>query len=179
MEVIAEPLTDLSLVQRAASVTAHGAKVRSGIKMWACNEHSPLRAYIWWVAMYGIPYRAAMHLRTHHLGVEHFVSTTRPDFAPDGGEDSKSAPVNHAMLLNAQSLINISRSRLCYKAHLRTVWVMRRVRKAVAVHDPELARWLRPECVYRNGYCPEPKECYPGLENVLWMYGQNEESGYE
>lgn len=51
MQVVAEPITNLRHVQRAASITAHGAEVRSGIGAWCRTEHSPLRAYIWWVEL--------------------------------------------------------------------------------------------------------------------------------
>jgi len=172
--VTVEPITSSDLVRRAASVTAHGAEVRSGIDVWARTEHSPLRAYIWWIELHGVPYRTSVHLVRHHVGIEHYVSTTRPDLAPDGGADSKQAPVDHAMLLNAQALINLGRSRLCYKAHAGTVRVMRMIRREVAAADAELARWMRPECVYRNGYCPEPYECQPGLAKVLRMYRREE-----
>lgn len=171
MRVTAKRLTGLEQVQEAASVTARGATVRAGIGFWAETEHSPLRAYLWQVDLQGIPYRASVHLVRHKVGVEHYVSTTRPDLAPNGGEDSKSAPVNHTMVANAQALITMARSRLCYKAHAQTVNAMRRIRDAVAEQDPELARWLRPECVYRHGYCPERRECRPGLARVLQLYG--------
>jgi hypothetical protein len=36
--------------------------------------------------------------------------------------------------------------------------------------DPDLADHMVPECVYRNGFCPEMRECKPGLEKVMKAY---------
>ena len=168
-QATAEPLTDYRMLARAAGVTAHGAEIRLPLSRWYRAEHSPIRCLLWWIELRGIPYRASVHLARHKAGVEHYVSTTRPDIAPDGGSDSKSAPVDHGMLINAQALITMSRKRLCYRSHHQTIKAWLRVRRAVGEHDPDLQGSMVPECVYR-GRCPEMTECHIGEERVARMY---------
>ena len=170
-QVTAEPLTDYRMLARAAGITAHDAEIRVPLSRWYRAEHSPIRCLLWWIDLRGIPYRVSVHLARHKIGVEHFVSTTRPDLAPDGGSDSKSAPVNHGMLVNAQALITMSRKRLCYRSHHQTVETWLRVRRAVGEHDPDLRDAMVPECVYR-ARCPEMTECHIGEKTVRRMYEQ-------
>ena len=167
--VTAEPLTDYRMLARAAGITAHGAEIRVPLSRWYRAEHSPIRCLLWWIELRGIPYRVSVHLVRHKIGVEHYVSTTRPDLAPDGGSDSKTAPVDHGMLVNAQALIMMSRKRLCYRSHHQTIEAWLRVRRAVGEHDPDLRDAMVPECVYR-GRCPEMTECHIGEERVARMY---------
>ena len=82
----------------------------------------------------------------------------------------RETPVNHGMLINAQALIQISRKRLCLKAHRKTVAVWTKLRKAIREIDPDLANHMVPECVYRNGFCPELRPCAPGVEKVVAVY---------
>lgn len=58
------------------------------------------------------------------------------------------------MTANAQSLINISRKRLCSCAskETREAWIQ--VKSAIAEIDPIMASKMVPECIYR-GFCPE------------------------
>lgn len=100
-----------------------------------------------------------MHLVRHKIGVEHFVKSNRDDRG-GAGDDlvTRNSPVNHAMLINAQGLINMARKRLCFKAHEKTRKVMEAIRAQVALVDPDLAVYMVPECIYRNG-CHELKSC--------------------
>ena len=61
-------------------------------------------------------------------------------------------------VVNAQTLINISRKRLCHCAskETREAWVA--VKNAIAEFDPMMARAMVRNCVYR-GRCPEMKCC--------------------
>ena len=72
---------------------------------------------------------------------------------------NRTTPVNHRMLLNAQHLIDISRRRLCYQASHKPRFAWRMVRDAVMAIDHDLARYMVPNCVYRGGYCCEPRPC--------------------
>jgi len=72
---------------------------------------------------------------------------------------TRNSPVNHRMLLNAQHLIDMSRKRLCYQASEDTRHVMQRIQLAVCAVDPDLSSYMVPNCVYRGGYCCEPKPC--------------------
>lgn len=62
------------------------------------------------------------------------------------------------MSCNTQALINISRKRLCKKAHEETIKVWQAVKEAIAELDPVVAKYMVRECVYR-GFCPEEKSC--------------------
>jgi hypothetical protein len=121
--------------------------------------------------MSDLPTFVSVHFVRHKIGVEHFVKTMRddlyvdPDFVAD-----RNTPVNHGMLINLQALIQMCRKRLCYKAHKKAVAAMRKIVKAVLEIDPELRPFLVPECAYRNGYCPELRECHVGLPKVMEAY---------
>jgi hypothetical protein len=119
--------------------------------------------------MHGIPSFVSTHLVRHKIGIEHYVESFRDDRGGTGNEN-RLTPVNHGMLLNAQALIQISRKRLCYKSHSKTIAVWTKVRNEIAIIDQDLAMAMVPECVYRNGLCPELLECKPGVEKVLTAY---------
>lgn len=125
-------------------------------------EHSPIRAVLYHVVLTGIPYWVSVHLVRHKVGVEHFVSSQRPDRSPSGAarhDLPQDAPVTHAMLVNAAALIAMSRKRLCSKAAEETRKTWEQVRLEVAKIDPETAEAMVPECVYRGGRCPEMAPC--------------------
>lgn len=158
MKVTAYKLTGEGLAQRACSFTNHMKSSNISLeKLYHC-EHSPMRTQLFWVEMYGIPTFVSVHLVRHSQGVTHYVESNRDD---RGGVDKvdRLTPVNHAMLCNAQALINMSRKRLCAKAHAKTQEVMYQIKEAVSEVDDDLARYMVTECVYRGGQCYELKPC--------------------
>ena len=61
--------------------------------------------------------------------------------------------------VNAQTLINISRRRLCNTASKETVEAWKLVVKVLKENvDPIIADFLVPNCIYR-GFCPEVNSC--------------------
>lgn len=60
--------------------------------------------------------------------------------------------------VNAQTLINISRKRLCACASPETRYAWKIVKDAIADIDPIMAGFMVANCVYR-GRCPEMKSC--------------------
>jgi hypothetical protein len=62
------------------------------------------------------------------------------------------------MSCNAQALINISKERLCSKAHPLTIRVWNAVKNAIAEIDPIMAKHMVRKCEYR-GKCTEEKGC--------------------
>lgn len=171
MKIHIQPLTDLPLLQRAAQMTTHGQPINAPLKAWYRTEHSPVRARMFWVELLQIPTFVSVHLVRHKIGVEHYVQSMRPDRGGAGDTvTNRLTPVNHGLLINAQALIQISRKRLCYAASAKTVGVWARLRKAMKEVDPALAAYMVPECAYRNGICPEFKECGPGVEKVVTVY---------
>lgn len=69
-------------------------------------------------------------------------------------------PVNLGLCINAQSLIDMAKLRLCTGcAHAETVEVFREIKARIADVDSELADMMVRKCVYRNGLCGEPRCC--------------------
>lgn len=71
----------------------------------------------------------------------------------------RNTPVNLGLFLNAQSLIDMAKLRLCNQAHKDTIKVFQALKDKVAEVDPELASLMVRKCVYRNGLCGEPRCC--------------------
>lgn len=69
-------------------------------------------------------------------------------------------PVNLSLCINAQSLLDMAKLRLCTgcAAH-ETVTVFRAIKDEIAKIDPDLASMMVRKCVYRNGLCGEPRCC--------------------
>lgn len=173
MNVIVREVTDPQLVRRACEMTMHGQISRVSMRAMYRAEHSPIRCRMFWVELQGIPSFVSVHLVRHKHGVEHFVQSMRDDlYLEKNSKVDRNTPVNHGMFINAQALIQISRKRLCLKSHAKTVAVWTKVRKAIKDIDADLADHLSPECVYRNGLCPELKQCKPGVDEVIRAYAE-------
>jgi hypothetical protein len=119
-------------------------------------EHSPMRTLMITIAMWQVPYFASVHFVRHKHGVEHYVKSQRSN--PERGAERQDAPVNHVMDLNAQSLVNMSRKRLCFKADPVTRSLMESIKAEIEKSDPLLSSFMVPECIYRNG-CHEFQSC--------------------
>ena len=150
-------LIDASLMRKACSFTMGGKVSNAALDLMYLAEHSPIRTQVFWVEMINIPTFVSVHMVRHKIGVEHFVKSNRDDRGGDGKED-RDTPVCHAMFINAQALIFMSRMRLCQKAHATTIRVWRMVKDAVWEADPALAQHMVPNCEYR-GRCTEMKSC--------------------
>lgn len=165
-DVSARLLVDWDVARDVARVTAGlepDGKVPDSdwIRRMLLAEHSPIRAVTYLITMTNVPYWVSVHLVRHKVGVEHYVSTQRPDRTKSGVDRHslpQDAPVTHVMVANAAALIAMSRKRLCNRAAPETQEAWRRVVEAVRAVDPVMAEFMRPECVYRHG-CPEPKSC--------------------
>ena len=123
-------------------------------------EHSCIRKihieYVWekiksWVSV---------HFVRHKFGIEHWVRSQRDDRT---GEDRDSKRqdtiIEHEIEVNAQEIINISRKRLCTQAHRETQNKWLDFLSELNKIEPEIVKQCVPECVYRNGLCPEIKSC--------------------
>lgn len=124
------------------------------------SEHSPIRLIkIHW-RWINLKRWVSDHFVRHKFGIEHFVSTQRSDRT---GIDRDNLPqgsfVNHEAEANAQALINISRNRLCNCASPETRQAWQGVKDKVKTIEPEIAKSMVRECVYRNGLCPEMNSC--------------------
>jgi len=161
MRILVEKLTKENLMQKACAFTQ--GKYESKIQLdqiYQC-EHSPIRTQMFWIEMYDIPTFVSTHFVRHKVGVEHFVKSNR------GKENiDRNTLVNHAMLINAQALINIARKRLCKKASKETQLIMQEIKYQIALCDIDLAHFMVKDCEYR-GKCVEVTPCTIKKENVL------------
>jgi len=153
--VTAQKLTTKSLSDKACSFT-RGKQVSPSLAYLYHAEHSPIRTQIFWIEMTNIPTFASTHFARHKIGIEHFIKSNRDDSPNYTGDLGRYQPVNHAMLANAQSLINIARKRLCRRSHHITRHIMAMIKNEIKKCDPDLADSMVTECEYR-GHCPEGK----------------------
>lgn len=147
--------------------------------LWLKAEHSPIRAFRLRIRIHDIPYYSHVHLIRHHVGVQPYVRSQRPDCINpvdyERGAARQDAPVGLMPDVNPQSLINISRKRLCRKADpvTRLAWEM--VKTAIAEHEnpyvAAIAEAMVPDCEYRG-------ECYE-LKSCGWFLPQNQEKEIE
>jgi len=152
-----------------ATLISNEIEVATGFTIWKDRqkvnlrkmlraEHSPIRTILFKIELRKIPAFVSVHLTRHsQTGELHFVSSCREDRGYEG-EATRSTPVNHMMILNAQHLINISRYRLCTTSHQETAALWKGVCEACAEIIPELEEFLVPNCLYR-GHCPEFRSC--------------------
>ena len=71
----------------------------------------------------------------------------------------RNTKVNLSLLVNAQSLIDMAKLRLCNCAHVETRTVFDLIKKEIAKQDPSLASMMVRKCVYRRGLCGEMRCC--------------------
>lgn len=118
-------------------------------------EHSPLRHSLITIEISDIPFAIMGHLVRHNVGVTPYVSTSREDrTGVKRKERSQMDLVNMRMDLNIQSLINISRKRLCNQADPITKRVWEQVVLEISKYDENIAWACVPEGIYRDG-CSE------------------------
>lgn len=123
-------------------------------------EHSPIRTGMIIVEVHDVPVFVIDHFVRHHVGFTPFVSSLRDDRNefPEGYIPNRETLNSMRFEGNFQAFINISRKRLCNKAHAETKKVWEAVVDEIAKVEPELASVMVPECVYR-GFCPERRCC--------------------
>lgn len=71
----------------------------------------------------------------------------------------RNTKVNLSLLVNAQSLIDMAKLRLCTCAHIETREAFAKIKQEIAKVDPSLASMMVRKCVYRNGLCGELRCC--------------------
>lgn len=72
----------------------------------------------------------------------------------------RETPVNLSLCINAQSLIDMAKLRLCTGcASPGTVVVFQAIKDEILKVDPDLASTMVRKCVYRGGICGEPRCC--------------------
>lgn len=188
MEVKIEKVTDERLMREACEMTFLGKSKMTLKKMYVC-EHSPCRTQVFWIRLYDIPLFCSTQLLRHHVGSQPFQLTCRKDrnggnnhFQEKIGqvidlinhghntdaiailnwlEDNadRYTKVNLGLFLNAQSLIDMAKERLCSDASAETREIFKAIKEEITKVDPELAAFLVPRCIYRGGICNSLKTC--------------------
>lgn len=188
MEIIVKKQTSEDLVRLAAGFTSgHESKIT--LKRAYKTEHSIIRTQIFSVECYGIPLFVSTHFIRHHVGVQPFQLTCRSDrnggnphlkerieevnglLAQGKTDDAceilnwlaensdRYTKVNLLLIINAQSLIDMAKLRLCSMASKETREIFQTIKDKVAEADADLAPYLVRKCVYRGGICCEPRCC--------------------
>lgn len=199
-------LTDIDLMHEACEMTFNGKSKQTLLSMYK-SEHSPVRTQMFWVKFLGIPLYISTHLLRHHVGSTPFQLTCRDDRdggnpgLPDRvakiaaevirgdansainmleslpGDVDRYTPVNLGLFLNAQSIVDMSKLRLCMQAAAETRIVFNKFKEELEKVDPELAKMMVRKCVYRGGICGEPRCCgfnnTPAFKNELKEYLDN------
>lgn len=122
-------------------------------------EHSPIRLLQFNAIFYDLPSWVSVHFVRHKIGIEHFVRSQRTDRTGiDRGKLPQDAHVDHRIVANAQSVINISRRRLCHCASQETRVAWRTFLYELKKIEPIITKACVQDCVYR-GKCFEFKSC--------------------
>jgi thymidylate synthase ThyX len=139
-------------------------------------EHSPIRLVEYDITFEDIKQWVTVHLVRHWLGFIPFVHSQREDrrkLDVPRDELPQGALNDMDVSINAQSMINVSRKRLCSKASPETRDAWQKVVDAVGQIDPVMAEKCVPNCVYR-GFCPELESCgfvnSPKFKEMLEKY---------
>lgn len=129
------------------------------------SEHSPIRVIQIYIKMYDISYYTSVHFTRHSKFQEHFVTTSRPDRI--GQERNINKKVNHIMIVNPQSLIDMCRKRLCFKSAEDTRLWVETIKICMKNSDnlilQALSEFLVEDCKYR-GRCNEFTSCLRNSE---------------
>jgi len=157
-------LTDESLLKEACEFTMlKEIKSRQTFSNMLNIQHSPIRTQIYIVKMYNIPAFVAHHFRTHTVGIMgHWITSRRDDRGGEAAE-TRSEPVNHMFIANAEALINMARQRLCIiDVHPKTREVMVEIVHQISLKEQFLANHMISECDYAKK-CISMKPCgkYP------------------
>lgn len=132
-------------------------------------EHSPirLRSIRWrWLEL---PSWVATHFSRHKF--ECFIRTQRSDRTGiDRNKLPQDNPVEFMGDANMQSLIDVSRKRLCFQASPETRHAWEELVENIGKTEPEVELCCVPNCVYRCG-CPELTPC--GRWNKFLKFAQD------
>lgn len=85
----------------------------------------------------------------------------------------RNALTSLSILVNAQSLIDMAKVRLCLQASTDSRMIYQAIKEHIAKIDHDLAEMMVRKCVYRGGLCGEPKCCcYNMTESFREEFGK-------
>jgi hypothetical protein len=150
-------------VKKAAMITVHKKMKTLPDHEWKMeilkSEHSPIREMGVSVLFEGIPRHVADQLVRHHVGVNCYMGTWRPDRGNKAREDQRMTDETNLVLsMNLQAILNISRDRLCMGVESETRRVWKAFLDKLKEEEPEIAFFCVPSCV-RLLACKEFQSC--------------------
>ena len=124
------------------------------------SEHSPIRLGEIVFTWSSIKSWVATHFARHWIGWEKWISTQRGDRTNiDRDKSPQSTLVTMKVKSNPQSLINVSKVRLCFQASKETREKMEDLKISIKESgEEEVALVMQPMCIYRCG-CSEFETC--------------------
>lgn len=123
-------------------------------------EHSPIKLVEYCIKFKELRQWVGVHLLRHGFTLP-FIHSQREDRRElDCPRDElpQGTPNDQDFVVNAQSLINISRKRLCRCASKETREAWEAVKEEMKKVDPVMASKMVPNCVY-SGFCRELNCC--------------------
>ena len=123
-------------------------------------EHSPIKLVEYLISFKDLRQWVGVHIIRHDFTLP-FIHTQREDRRElncSRDELPQGEPNDQDFVVNAQTLINISRKRLCTCASLETRQAWNAVKDEIKTFDPVMADKMVRNCVYR-GFCPEMNCC--------------------
>lgn len=123
-------------------------------------EHSPIKLVEYTIQFKDLRQWVGVHILRHDFTLP-FIHTQREDIRElDCPRDElpQGEPNDQDFTVNAQTLINISRKRLCGVASPETREAWKMVREKIRETDPIMAEKMVPNCVY-SGFCREGSDC--------------------
>jgi hypothetical protein len=143
-----------------------------GISTWGrmlatCGgtPHSPVRAVIYRIYAFDVPSWVATHYSRHHVGIQPYIQSQRTDNkdADYNRDDSpQGAFVNMLIDMNANSIINVAKARLCNKAAPETRKLFELLKISLYEdgdkYDRKLSELMQPPCKWYLK-CFEPSPC--------------------
>ena len=123
-------------------------------------EHSPIKLVEYLIAFKNLRQWTGVHILRHDFTLP-FIHTQRGDRRKlncDRDELPQGEPNDQDFVVNAQTLKNISRKRLCTCASKETREAWQMVKDKIREFDPVMADKMVRNCVY-CGFCPELNCC--------------------
>ena len=123
-------------------------------------EHSPIKLVEYLISFKDLRQWVGVHILRHGFMLP-FIHSQREDRRKldcDRDELPQGTPNDQDFVVNAQTLKNISRKRLCTCASKETREAWQMVKDEIRKFDPVMADKMVRNCVY-CGFCPELKCC--------------------
>lgn len=123
-------------------------------------EHSQIKLVEYLISFKALRQWVGVHI-LRHMFVLPFIHTQRGDrreLDVPRDELPQGSLNDQDFVMNAQTLINVSRKRLCACASKETREAWNAVKDEIAKTEPNMAAVMVPNCIYR-GFCPEKDSC--------------------